>query len=358
MYQSGGAPRVYRPITATQAQEAFNKYYVNPTLTRGPRKGQAKFTELGLKRAVTYDKNHTGKRVVADARYLRNPHRYDFQGVDTGAMVRKPASAKQLDWRAKFAALRRKVKQTGGNPLDAFNKYYAGPVVPVGPQSGKPVFKSLRGMKAARTYDLNHTGRMAKSAQQYERNPHRYDLQGVDTGAMVRKPPTAKQLAARAAFADRARARSAAAKAAKAPTVQTAGAPRAYKPITADQARAAFTEYYASNPTYSRGPRKGVAKFTAQGAKLAMAYDTNHTGKRVVADTRYLRNPHRFDFQGVDTGAKVRKTSPPTAKQLAARAAFTAMAKARSKKGNQVAGGGVAGGVVDDLKKKVSGYWW
>lgn len=238
MYQNGGAARKYKPITADQARAAFTSYYADAKIARGPRKGQPRFaTPLGAKRAMGYDRNHTkpAGRVVADSRYLRSPYAYDFQGVDTGSKVRKTGtapSAKQLAARAAFTAMAkarsaaakaRKVApvQTAGNALDAFNRYYAGPVVPKS-------FRSLRGMKAARTYDLGHTRNVTQDLKKYERNPHKWDFQGVDTGSKVRAAPTAKQVAARAQFAAMARARgaarTAAAKARKAPAAaQVAG---------------------------------------------------------------------------------------------------------------------------------------
>lgn len=109
-----------RKISQAQAAEAFRKYYARNTHTirRGPRKGQKKFaSKAGLKRAMSYDKNHTNpKMVVDDARYLRNPHAYEFKGVDTGAKKRKPLSAAQKAALAKGrAALAKKRNgQVGG----------------------------------------------------------------------------------------------------------------------------------------------------------------------------------------------------------------------------------------------------
>merc|ERR1712151_600238 len=84
----GGVPadrRARRKISVKAAKRAFNKYYRE-------RKG----TDRGNKIARSYDIRHTNKRVVDDSRYLQNPHRFDFQGVDTGDVVRKPRSAAQL----------------------------------------------------------------------------------------------------------------------------------------------------------------------------------------------------------------------------------------------------------------------
>lgn len=107
-----------RVITQKQAQQAFDKFYARTrTIKRGPRAGQPRFkSPAGRKRAMTYDLNHRGKKVVNDARYLHNPHAYDFQGVDTGVKPVKKASPKQLaalaKGRAALAARRR--GQTGG----------------------------------------------------------------------------------------------------------------------------------------------------------------------------------------------------------------------------------------------------
>jgi hypothetical protein len=221
MYQNGGKPRVYKTITKDQAQVAFDNYYASdPKVTRGPRKDTSRFTARGAVSARTQDFNYTKAptHVVTDSRYLRNPHGYDFQGVDTGPKVRKtgkPASVKQLAARAKFTAMAKArsraskqakaeddVRQSAGNPLEAFDRYYAGPNIPKGPVSGKPLFKSERGMKSAHTYDKNHTRNLTDNASLYASNPRKYDFAGVDDGPMVRAPATAAQLAWRTKFAD------------------------------------------------------------------------------------------------------------------------------------------------------------
>lgn len=106
-----------RKITQAQAQQAFDKFYARTrTIKRGPRKGQPRFASpAGRRRARTYDVNHRGKKVVDDARFLHNPHAYDFQGVDTGAKARKPLSAAQQAALARGrAALQAKRGQAGG----------------------------------------------------------------------------------------------------------------------------------------------------------------------------------------------------------------------------------------------------
>jgi hypothetical protein len=63
---------------------AFNRHYKN-------RKGSPR----GNKQARTYDLNHSGN-VVADTRYRRSPHKYDYQGVDTGSKPNRKMSGSEL----------------------------------------------------------------------------------------------------------------------------------------------------------------------------------------------------------------------------------------------------------------------
>lgn len=96
-----------RKITLEEAQKAYDKYYYGkgpiPTYRRGERKGEPRFaSQRGRHAAGTYDRKHTNpKRIVDDARYLSNPHYYEFRGVDTGNVQRAPASRAQLAARAK-----------------------------------------------------------------------------------------------------------------------------------------------------------------------------------------------------------------------------------------------------------------
>ena len=103
-----------RQITLGEAQRAFNKFYDPSTkFIRGPRKGQARFkSPRGVKAARTYDLNHTVRpdRIVTDTRYLLNPGRWDFVGVDTGPKVRKGPTEGQLRVRQALANRRRKVR--------------------------------------------------------------------------------------------------------------------------------------------------------------------------------------------------------------------------------------------------------
>lgn len=110
-----------RQISAAQAQQAFDKFYKRTrAIKRGPRKGQPRFASpRGRMAAHTYDMTHrSNKPVISDARYLRNPHAYEFSGVDTGSKVRKPLSDAQraalARGRAKAAAKRAARGQAGG----------------------------------------------------------------------------------------------------------------------------------------------------------------------------------------------------------------------------------------------------
>jgi len=48
-------------------------------------------------------------------------------------------------------------------------------------------YKSVRGVRMSRTYDLNHTNkRLVGNPVRYEKNPHHFDYPGVDNGIKVR----------------------------------------------------------------------------------------------------------------------------------------------------------------------------
>jgi hypothetical protein len=105
-------------ITSEQAQAAFARFYGR---TKKHHRGAVKGTPIfksprGRKSAKTYDLGHTSARVVADRRYLNplGPRSYDFLGVDTGASVRKPLSAKQVSALAAARAKLRAKRQAGG----------------------------------------------------------------------------------------------------------------------------------------------------------------------------------------------------------------------------------------------------
>jgi hypothetical protein len=59
----------------------------------------------------------------------------------------------------------------------------------------KAGYKSVRGAKWSRTYDINHTTKLATSASEYINNPRKYDYTDVDTGSKVRKAKTARKAA-------------------------------------------------------------------------------------------------------------------------------------------------------------------
>ncbi len=109
------------------------------------------------------------------------------------------------------------------------------------------------------------------------------------------------------------------------------------KPITAEQAKKAFDSYYARTRAVTRGQDKGMPVFKSpRGRRAARTYDVNHTGKKVIATARYLKNPRGYDFEGVDTGAKVRKAL--TQKQA------TNLAAGRAKR--------------TAARVQAGGYWW
>ena len=92
---------------------AFNRYYNWEKEQKRVRSGEKRRfkNERGLKQSRTYDLNHTGKRVVDDVRYRRNPRGFDYEGVDTGDKVRAPRSPKQ---KARDAALKEKLSGSKG----------------------------------------------------------------------------------------------------------------------------------------------------------------------------------------------------------------------------------------------------
>jgi hypothetical protein len=115
--------RAPKAITKAQAQNAFDRYYDRThTVKRGPRKGSPRYASpTGRRSAGTYDRDHrmptrAGRPspVIADTRYLNNPGRWDFQGVDTGSKKRKPLSAAQKAALVKGRAALRAKRQAGG----------------------------------------------------------------------------------------------------------------------------------------------------------------------------------------------------------------------------------------------------
>merc|ERR1712072_1335055 len=62
----------------------------------------------------------------------------------------------------------------------AFNSHY----------KNSPKYRSERGRKMARTYDLNHKSEVHRDSR-YRRSPNRYDYPGVDLGEKERKKMSA-----------------------------------------------------------------------------------------------------------------------------------------------------------------------
>ena len=81
-----------KELTPNAAQNAFDRHYSEKNVGQGKR-----FKSMrGMRQARTYDINHTSnKHVVSDARFRRNPGKYDFVGLDTGNKVRAPRSPAQ-----------------------------------------------------------------------------------------------------------------------------------------------------------------------------------------------------------------------------------------------------------------------
>ena len=77
-------------LSPRAAKAAFNRHYSEKNVGEG----KAFKSMRGMRQARTYDENHT-KNVVSDARFRRNPAKYDFEGLDTGDKVRAPRSPAQ-----------------------------------------------------------------------------------------------------------------------------------------------------------------------------------------------------------------------------------------------------------------------
>jgi hypothetical protein len=109
--------------------------------------------------------------------------------------------------------------------------------------------------------------------------------------------------------------------------------------ITPDEARAAFNRYYGT--TSAMHPRTGARKYASpRGQKSAKTYDMKRTKPGyVITDARYLRNPSRFDYPGVDDGTKPKKTvSRATLDRLAAGRAKLAAKRSAAASAVQVGG--------------------
>ena len=75
--------RVYKTISKSKAQQAFNEYYANRDYSSETRRNAA------IKRDLNSSPRNANKYLVKDERYLLNPGRYDFKGVDAGPNISK-----------------------------------------------------------------------------------------------------------------------------------------------------------------------------------------------------------------------------------------------------------------------------
>ena len=75
--------RVYKALSKSKAQKAFNEYYANRDYSSETRRNAA------IKRDLNSSPRNASKYLVNDERYLLNPGRYDFKGVDAGPNVSK-----------------------------------------------------------------------------------------------------------------------------------------------------------------------------------------------------------------------------------------------------------------------------
>jgi hypothetical protein len=74
---------VYKALSKSKAQKAFNEYYANRDYSSETRRNAA------IKRDLNSSPRNASKYLVKDERYLLNPGRYDFKGVDAGPNVSK-----------------------------------------------------------------------------------------------------------------------------------------------------------------------------------------------------------------------------------------------------------------------------
>lgn len=78
------------------------------------------------------------------------------------------------------------------------------------------------------------------------------------------------------------------------------------KPLSREQAVEAFNRYYARRDYKTDAARQAAMKHD-------MEYSPSHKGvvdkDRIFSSTRYLRNPGKFDYPGVDDGPKISKNS-------------------------------------------------
>ena len=124
--------------------------------------------------------------------------------------------------------------------------------------------------------------------------------------------------------------------------------------ITAVQAQQAFDKYYnGPMPKFSKGVNKGADRYkSAAGFAKAKSYDLKWS-KNVINDSRYLRSPNRYDFQGVDVGAGPK---PVTEKQAAARA--VAAERFRLRRLSPEARNLQQLRQLPNFQQQQGGYWW
>ena len=72
--------RVYKQITLAEARVAFDKYYAD----NRRKNGKPRFKVPGCAKATDEHYRQKDERVITDARYLLNPGKWDFSGVDAG----------------------------------------------------------------------------------------------------------------------------------------------------------------------------------------------------------------------------------------------------------------------------------
>lgn len=126
--------------------------------------------------------------------------------------------------------------------------------------------------------------------------------------------------------------------------------------ITKAEAQAAFDRHYNRTTRKRRGPvgadgRRAPRYASPTGRRSARTYDMNHTS-RVVDNALYLNSPWRYDFQGVDTGAKARKPLSAAQKAALAKGRAALAAKRRAQKGGACSRQHGASAV------QLGGYWW
>ena len=73
--------RVYKALSKSKAKKAFNEYYLNREYSSEAKRNAA------MKRDLNSSPRNAAKYLVKDERYLLNPGRYDYPGVDAGPRI-------------------------------------------------------------------------------------------------------------------------------------------------------------------------------------------------------------------------------------------------------------------------------